>query len=159
MIALSAIDAAGSVRFQLDRDEKTSRRRTIPVHSWWGLAVKRELEKLGEDQKQLAARINQEESAVSRCISGKVPVDEIIIAISDALKLPYPFMLPETEEIALHLATQHRLVRRDTQIGEIKAGVAGVTENKQQSQTSALSSEHAFRSRRKGKAVSRVRGG
>jgi hypothetical protein len=122
------------------------RRRTVPIHGWWREAVRRELG--ARDQKWLAAEIGATPAEVSKVLSPPghehhTPVVELLIAISDLLKLPYPFLSPETEFIALELAKQHRLLKRDAQFDEIAAGVAG---NAKHSQTLDLASEHGSRS-------------
>lgn len=110
-----------------EKSEPEQRRRTIPIwddqFDWWTKAVDRRLGFLGINQKQLAGYIEAGESAVSRCINRSKPVYELLIDISDALEIPYPVILPESEEEALELAKQRRLVRRMDQIGQITAGV------------------------------------
>lgn len=107
--------------------------------------MKREMGLRGIKGKELAAKIGAAESEVSRCINLQKPIIEIVIAISDELGIPYPFILPETEGEATHLATQRRLYKRDVQINEITAGVAGTA---QESQTPPVVSEHAIRQRK-----------
>lgn len=142
-------------------EESERRRRTVPIHDWWADAVRREMPKQSPplNQKLLAKKIGAAESEVSRALrptdhEQHKPVLEIVMAISDELKLPYPIIVPETEEIALHLATQHRLVRRDVKIGEIKPGVARSTK---ESQTRSVVSEHGSRPRQSKKDATRTR--
>lgn len=108
-------------------DAEPVRRRTIPIwaekYDWWTKAVDRRLLELGISQKQLAGYIDAGEPAVSRCINRSKPVYELLIDISDALDIPYPVILPESEQEALELAKQRRLVRRMDQVAQIAAGV------------------------------------
>lgn len=98
-------------------------------------------------QDELAKKLGFASSEVSRARKpfdeGGKPVLEIVLAVSDELKLPYPVLLPETEELALKLAEQNRVWRRELKLVEIAAGVPGKTS---ESQTLDLSSEHANRS-------------
>lgn len=114
---------------EIDR-EAPARRRTIPLwgseFDWWTAAVQRRIAELGIDQKFLSEYIDAEPPEVSRCINRRKPIYELLIAISDALDIPYPVVLPETEEEALEIARQRRLVRRDAQMAQIKAGVAKI---------------------------------
>jgi hypothetical protein len=111
------------------------RGRTIPLWGeqflWWPQAVKRKLRELGVDQKFLSNYIEASTSDVSRCLSLKKPLYDLLIAISDALEIPYPVVLPESEEEALEIARQRRLVRRDAQMAQITAGVPNRRENRQ----------------------------
>jgi transcriptional regulator with XRE-family HTH domain len=129
-------------------DESVAKRgRTIPIQdgrfAWWTVAVRRQLAVFGIDQKQLAAELGLLESAVSRCINRTQPVYEVLIKISDRLVVAYPVLLPESEEEAIRLAGQRRLIKRDNQVAQIKAGVGEATV---ESQTAPVVSEHAFRS-------------
>lgn len=144
----------------MDKPPKKPRGRTVPIHKWWPVAVRRELEKLERDQVWLAAEIDSDPPTVNKCIKLKVPTLELVIAISDALKLPYPVLLPEHEEDAFELAKLQRLLKSDRETRKITAGVPGVSVTTEKSQTVEVPSEHAFRERKpKGKTVSRVRGG
>jgi hypothetical protein len=125
-------------------DETAERRgQTVPVREWWTLAVKRELKARNMSQRDLATQIGARDDDVSRCINRKVPTLLLLTSISDALAIPYPFILPETEPEALHLAMQRRLIRRDLQLSEI---MAGVSETKRDDQTSGVEPEHGIRS-------------
>lgn len=130
-------------------DETAEKRgRTIPISGetfqWWTDAVKRQISALKLSQKALADELELPESAVSRCISRVQPVYETLLAISDRLGVAYPVILPESEDEALHLATQRRLIRRDIQVKQI---VTGVSKTPKKGQTPAVVSEHGFRSK------------
>lgn len=105
-----------------------SRQQTVPVHTWWRDAVRRELERQGIDQAQLADRLGVDAPAVSRCISLQVPSLRLVVEISRLLVIPCPVLFPESEVLAAHLAQQHRLVRDDLQLrdmlGELVDGAA-----------------------------------
>lgn len=108
----------------------------MPISDWWGKAVKRQLAVKKLTQKKLAADLGIDEPELSRALKpikkeGK-PVYEIVLAISDALDLPYPVILPDSEDEALHLTTQRRLYKSTAQLAEITSGVA---ETKEESQT------------------------
>lgn len=124
-------------------DTPESRRKSIPIHGWWRDAVRREIElrkRAGTlTQKKLAAKIGTSEPQLTRAINLTQPVLEIVIAISDELELPYPVLLPETEEEALYLATQRRMFKSDRQVHDIATGVAETT---QESQTPVVPSSH-----------------
>lgn len=111
------------------------RRRTIPLFGsqfdWWTNAVLRRLDELDIDQKFLSEWIDAKPPEVSRCINRRKPVYELLLAISDALEIPYPVVLPESEEEAMEVARQRRLVRRDAQVAQIAAGVGNSSENRQ----------------------------
>lgn len=140
------------------------RGRTVPIEDWWGEAVKRELKKNAANdaapgnQKELAEKLDIDPAHLNRAIKPEAhpdwrPVEWIVIAVSDELKLPYPFLIPETEEIALELAKQHRLHKRVAHAHEIAAGVPRKTK---ESQTSDLASEHASRATSKQKRTGRT---
>lgn len=118
------------------------------MRPWWGLAVRREYKRLGIDQKELARRINADPPEVSRAISGQQPILEVVLAISDELKLPFPVLLPDSEAEANHLAMQRRLFKRDLQFEEITAGVA---ETPTESHTKVVPLENAIRERKQGR--------
>ena len=141
-LARFATEVPVTIQFVTD-DAKRRKRRTVPIREWWPEAVRKRLREEKLNQKQIAARIGEEESDVSRTLSLQMPVLEVIIAISDLLAIPYPFIIPETETEALHLAAQRRLIRRDLQLSEI---LAGVTETKRDDQTSGVEPEHGIRS-------------
>jgi transcriptional regulator with XRE-family HTH domain len=126
------------------------RRRTVPIFDdqfdWWTQAVTRELGARRLKQKDLALKLGEATSAISRCINREKPIYELLIAISDELTIPYPVILPETEHEALRLAEHRRLLRSDLQLAEIRAGVG---ESSRESQTAPLPSEHAVRPRRR----------
>lgn len=111
------------------------RRRTIPIwddkYQWWTDAVDRRLTALGINQKELSNYIEAGESEVSRCINRSKPVFELLIDISDALDIPYPVILAESETEAFELAKQRRLVRRMDQVAQIVAGVPKRTDDGQ----------------------------
>lgn len=124
-----------------DADDGEKRRRTIPLFGeefqWWTDAVRARLVETGMNQKQLASAVGDNEGIVSRCIRREKPVYELLIAISDALELPYPVVLATSYDEALRLAAARRLYRRDRNIQEIKAGVG---ESSTERQTPALTS-------------------
>lgn len=124
-------------------DDPETRLRTIPIYGpefeWWSAAVKRELKAQGWKQKDLANALHAQESAVSRCIHRKAPTYELLLAISDALRIPYPVILPESEDEALYLAEQRRLKRRDIEARMIAAGVPSADG---QRQPAAVTSQH-----------------
>lgn len=128
------VDILRAVSKKID-DEIPLRRRTIPIFGpefqWWTSAVKSRLIALGIEQTDLARYIKAQPPEVSRCISRKKPVYELLLDISDALEIPYPVVLPESEDEAMEIARQRRLVRRDAQLGQIKAGVAGIKGKRQ----------------------------
>ncbi len=111
------------------------RRRTVPIfddrYAWWTHAVDRRLGELRIHQKELAEHIKADPPAVSRCISREKPIYELLIDISDALGIPYPVVLPESEEEAIEIARQRRLVRRMAQVAQIKAGVPEIAKKDQ----------------------------
>lgn len=131
-----------------DEDPK-ARRHPIPLYDdryeWWTDAVRRQLKVFGYNQKQLAADLDETESDVSRCINRETPTFELLIKISDFLKIAYPVVLLESEEQAVEVAKEKRLQKRVAKAGEIKAGVP---ETAEKDQTDALVSEHAVRSRK-----------
>lgn len=116
-------------------EETPMRRRTIPIFGpefqWWTDAVRAKLVELDIEQTDLAAHIKAEPPEVSRCITRKKPVYELLLDISDALEIPYPVVLPTSLEEAMEVARQRRLVRRDAQIGQIAAGVGGIKGKRQ----------------------------
>lgn len=131
-------------------DKKSTRRRhPIPLYderyAWWTAAVERQLDAIGINQKQLAKAIDESESDVSRCINRKRTTYELLIIISDYLKIAYPVVLPESEEQALEIAKAKRLYKRVAEASEIKAGVP---ETSKEDQTVPVVSEHAIRSRK-----------
>lgn len=131
-----------------DEDPKT-RRHPIPLYDdrydWWTQAVRRQLGVVGIDQRRLALELGATEAAVSRCINRDTPTYELLIQISDFLKVAYPVVLPESEEQAIEIAKEKRLSKRVAKAGEIKAGVP---ETAKKDQTERLVSEHAIRSRK-----------
>ena len=151
-LAVCAIEVADIL--QIVSDESAEKRgRTIPIgddrFQWWTDAVKRQLALHKLNQKQLADELELPESAVSRCISRAKPVYETLLAISERLEVAFPVILPESEDEALYLATQRRLIRRDIQVKQI---VTGVGKPSRKGQTPAVVSEHAFRSEGSGKS-------
>ncbi len=100
------------------------------------------------NQKQLATQLEVAESDITRLLSLAKPLLDLAMAVSDALTLPYPVILPDTEGEATHLATQRRLYKRDVQIDEITTGVA---ENPKESQTPPVTTEHGSRKRQRQK--------
>lgn len=150
MEALDNVRAVAS-----DPSEQDRRGRTVPVYEWWPAAVKRELKARGMTQRHLALHFDVPDSTITRLLSLETPTLGLLIAVSDLLKLPYPVMLPETEAIALDLAKQHRLLKRDVQIDEIAAGVTGKSVD---SQPVAVQPEHGIRQRKRAtKGKPRVR--
>jgi transcriptional regulator with XRE-family HTH domain len=123
------------------------RGRTIPIYGkeyeWWTQAVRRQLKVAGIDQVELAEKLGVAPSDVSRCINRKKPTYDLLLAISDELKVAYPVILPTSEEEALALATEKRAFKRVAEAEKIKAGVP---ENLSEDQTDRVASEHAIRS-------------
>lgn len=113
-------------------------------------------------QKALAEAVGVGQSEITRCLKPwsdpeSVTTLELVIAISDALKLPYPVIIPDTEQLALKLTEERRIFKSLIELAEIKAGVTG---NTQESQTVVPQSEDASRkraSKRKGSAGSSAR--
>lgn len=138
-------------------DDPDERPRTVPIfgdeYAWWTLAVRRQLKAAGINQEELADKLDVHPSLVSRCINRKVPTYDLLLAISDELKVAYPVILPTSEEEALALATEKRAFKRVVEAGKIKAGVP---ENLSEDQTGVVASEHAIRSSKQ-KATKRPR--
>lgn len=145
---MEALDNVGIVVAEKD-DDAEKRRHTIPIYGsefeWWTAAVRRQLEVMGIDQKELSERLGIDTGSVSRCINRKKPTFELLILISDFLKVAYPVVLPESEEEALALAKEKRLHKREAKAHKIKAGVP---ETAAKDQTARVPSEHAVRSRK-----------
>lgn len=111
-------------------EENDKRRVSLPIwddrYEWWSEAVRNKIrprDPAGQDQKTMAHKLGYSPSEVSRAISREKPLYDIVIAISDELKLPYPVIFPESEEEALHLAMQRRLFRRDAQLEQVRPQV------------------------------------
>lgn len=144
------VDTIGIVSDSKPGSADTARRgRTVPIAPWWRDAVKRELKKFFRSQLELAKAVHTDASSITRCL--KHPNDaksvitlDLVVAISDALKLPYPVILPDTEDLAEHLAEQRRLYKSDLELSTIKAGVA---ENTKESQPPAVASKDARKGR------------
>lgn len=127
-------------------------------YSWWTTAVRRTMKERGLENKDLAAKFDFADSEVSRAISRKKPLFSVVMAISYELGIPYPVLLPESEEEASHLALQRRLFKSERQLIQIKSGV---TENSKESQSPEVPSEDEGRKgqRRRKRPSGRVRVG
>lgn len=131
-------------------DDPEGRPRTIPIfgeeYAWWTNAVKRQLTVVGMNQQELAEKLEVDPGMVSKCINRKVPTYDLLIAISDELKVAYPVILPESEGEAIRLAQEKRIYKREMEAEKIKAGVP---ETPAEDQTRDVVSEHAVRSRKR----------
>lgn len=85
---------------------------TIPIAPWWYAAADRELKRSiwrstpTEKPRpmtvtRLAKIVEDSVQNVSRCLIGEVPTLHLAIKISDALRVPRPVFLPQTEQEAL----------------------------------------------------------
>jgi hypothetical protein len=106
---------------------------TIPIARWWYEAATREMKrpiwKASDDEpgplsmSRLAEMVHDSVANVSRCLSGDIPSLHLSVAISDALRVPRPVYLPQTEQeaLAIHGALQLRV--SDTAIRDIDRGI------------------------------------
>lgn len=156
LIGLCTIEAADTVHLLVDDSDPEKRRRTVDVRDWWFAAVERELEKRRMKRKDLAEVTGADQPEITRCLhedpKKRKPVFEIVIAISDALTLPYPIILPDSEEEAVELAKQRRVMRR---LQELERIAAGVGESPTEDQIRTLQPEHAIRKRQRRRAGSK----
>lgn len=155
---MELVDTVGIVAAK-NSDDPETRPRTVPIwgdeYDWWSLAVKRQLKAVGWTQEDLANSLGIHPSLVSRCITRKVPTYDLLLAISDELKVAYPVILPESEGEALRLAEEKRLYKREVEAKKIKAGVPEIAKK---DQAPGVVSEHAVRSRKEaGKKAARQR--
>lgn len=107
-----------------DENEDGERRDTsVPIwddrFKWWTDAIRREIKERDIDQKDLKTAGKFGESKVSRAISRKKPLHEVLLALSLELGVPPPVLLPESEEEALHLVKQQRLFRLDQMANDV----------------------------------------
>lgn len=130
-------------------EETEPRGHTMPIYgpeySWWTEACERQLKVVGVNRKELAALLGVHPSLITRCINRETPTYELIIGISDHLKVAYPVLFPESEAEALALATEKRAHKRDVEVGKIKTGVPEIAK---EDQAPGVLSEHAVRSRK-----------
>lgn len=96
----------------MQKKARGERGRTLPLTpddlAWWSKSA---WAALGERaQKEIAEYTGMSESAISRLLNGKTPNIDLLIVVSDYLKIAPPVFICRSEHEAAELARQQRLV-------------------------------------------------
>jgi len=118
------------------------RKHPVPIPDWWTDAAREAARARGLIQAQLADRVWKmlggdrppSQSAVSRCLDGKITTIELVDAISSVLGLPTPVAIASSRLEALALAQERLRFRQDIEAAKLESSL-GVKSNQPSSAT------------------------